>query len=91
MDRAIRMGFVSAGGYHHHIGLNTWQGAGAPPPPADALGLNHFSVELPDWDSLDLVLERVRQAGQPVKETDRGILFYDPSRNGVLLTSRSIS
>jgi catechol-2,3-dioxygenase len=39
--RAFRMAFVSAGGYHHHIGLNTWQGEGAPPAPADALGMRH--------------------------------------------------
>jgi catechol 2,3-dioxygenase len=51
--KAFRMGFVSAGGYHHHIGLNTWQGEGAPAPPADALGLRHFSVELPDQAALE--------------------------------------
>lgn len=39
------MGMVSAGGYHHHIGFNTWQGEGAPPPPADAVGLRRFSNE----------------------------------------------
>src|SRR5512133_1184788 len=43
--KAFRMAFVSAGGYHHHIGLNTWQGEGAPPPPTNALGLRHFKVE----------------------------------------------
>jgi catechol 2,3-dioxygenase len=37
--------FVSAGGYHHHLGLNTWVGAGAPPPPADAVGLRSFTIE----------------------------------------------
>src|SRR3990172_713461 len=41
--KQFRMAFVSAGGYHHHVGLNTWQGEGAPPPPAHALGLPHFS------------------------------------------------
>ena len=44
---SVRMAFVSAGGYHHHVGLNTWQGEGAPHPPADALGLHHFTIELP--------------------------------------------
>ena len=39
--------FVAAGGYHHHIGLNTWAGVGAPPPPPGALGLKHFVVQLP--------------------------------------------
>jgi len=45
---AFQAAFVSAGGYHHHIGLNTWQGEGAPPPPMDALGLHNFSVILPN-------------------------------------------
>ena len=40
--------FVAAGGYHHHIGLNTWAGVGAPPPPPGAIGLKHFDVVLPD-------------------------------------------
>jgi catechol 2,3-dioxygenase len=41
-------GFISAGGYHHHIGLNTWQGEGAPPPPPGARGLEDFELLLPD-------------------------------------------
>lgn len=40
--------FVAAGGYHHHLGLNTWEGVGAPPPPAGAIGLDHFEVKLGD-------------------------------------------
>jgi catechol 2,3-dioxygenase len=83
--KAFRMGFVSAGGYHHHIGLNTWQGEGAPPPPADALGLRHFAVELPDQDALDEVVTRVEKAGIPANQTEDGLLLYDPSQNGVVL------
>ena len=82
----FRMGFVSAGGYHHHIGLNTWQGEGAPPPPADALGLRHFTVELPDQKALDEVIARVDNAGVPSNQTEDGLLLQDPSQNGVLLT-----
>ncbi len=81
----FRMGFVSAGGYHHHIGLNTWQGEGAPPPPADALGLRHFTVELPDQKALDEVIARVDNAGVPSNQTEDGLLLQDPSQNGVLL------
>ena len=81
----FRMGFVSAGGYHHHIGLNTWQGEGASPPPADALGLRHFTVELPDQKALDEVIERVDNAGVPSNQTEDGLLLQDPSQNGVLL------
>ena len=40
--------FVSAGGYHHHLGLNIWAGAGAPPPPQDAVGLTRFTIEARD-------------------------------------------
>lgn len=85
--KAFRMGFVSAGGYHHHIGLNTWQGEGAPPPPVDALGLRHFSVILPDRASLDEVAARVQAAGIPANQTEDGLLLHDPSQNGVILTT----
>jgi catechol 2,3-dioxygenase len=83
--RAFRMAFVSAGGYHHHIGLNTWQGEGAPPPPPDALGLRHFTVDLPNQDALDEVVARVEKAGLPANQTEDGLLLYDPSQNGVIL------
>lgn len=83
--KAFHMAFVSAGGYHHHIGLNTWQGEGAPPPPADALGLRHFVVELPDQNALDQVVARVKSAGIAANQTEDGLLVYDPSQNGVVL------
>jgi catechol 2,3-dioxygenase len=86
--KAFRMAFVSAGGYHHHIGLNTWQGEGAAPPPADALGLRHFAVELPDQQALDEVIARVEKAGIPANQTEDGLLLYDPSQNGVILTTK---
>jgi catechol 2,3-dioxygenase len=75
--------FVSAGGYHHHIGLNTWKGVGTPPPPADSLGLRHFTVVLPNQSALDQVLAGVEQ--DPI-HTDEGVLLYDPAHNGVMLT-----
>ncbi|MFN2398276.1 MAG: VOC family protein [Gemmatimonadaceae bacterium] len=80
--------FVSAGGYHHHLGLNTWGSEGAPAPPSDALGLGHFTVRLPDQAELDRVAERVRRSGIAVKETSDGLLVRDPSGNGVLLGIR---
>jgi catechol 2,3-dioxygenase len=85
--KAFRMAFVSAGGYHHHIGLNTWQGEGAPPPSADAAGLRHFTVVLPDQKALDQVIARVNQTGIPANQTEAGLLLYDPSQNGVILTT----
>jgi catechol 2,3-dioxygenase len=86
--KAFRMGFVSAGGYHHHLGLNTWQGEGALPPPADAAGLKYFTVELPNQEALDQVIERVDAAGIPSNQTEDGLLLHDPSQNGVILTLR---
>ena len=86
--KAFRMAFVSAGGYHHHVGLNTWQGEGAPPPAADALGLRHFQVLLPNKTELERVVGRVEQAGVTMQQTEEGILVRDPSQNGVLLSAR---
>ncbi len=83
--KGIGMAFVSAGGYHHHIGLNIWQGRGAPPPPADALGLRHFTVDIPDQAALNEVIARVEKAGIRGKHTEDGLLLHDPSQNGVVL------
>jgi catechol 2,3-dioxygenase len=83
--KEFHMAFVSAGGYHHHIGLNTWQGEGAPPPPADAVGLRHFTVDLPDQKALDEVIARVDKSGIPSNNIDEGLLVYDLSQNGVVL------
>jgi len=77
--------FVSAGGYHHHIGLNTWQGVGAPPPPADATGLRHFEIVLPNGDEVERLRARLEGAGVAVEERDGGVFVHDPSSNGVLL------
>ncbi len=79
--------FLSVGGYHHHIGLNTWAGTGAPPPPPDTIGLQHFTIRLPNHAELARVVERVRAASLPVEETPDGFLIRDPSQNGVLLTA----
>jgi len=85
LAKAYRMGFVSAGGYHHHLGLNTWQGEGAPPPPPDAVGLRYFSIDLPTQAAYDEVAARVDAAGIPSKLTEAGLLLQDPSQNGVML------
>jgi catechol 2,3-dioxygenase len=80
--------FVSAGGYHHHLGLNTWAGVGAPPPPPDAAGLRHFAIVLPNPAALEPVVARVRGRDIAIEQTDEGLLLRDPSQNGVLLTTR---
>ncbi len=79
--------FISAGGYHHHLGLNTWGTAGAPPPPPDSVGLRCFIVRLPNQAEVDKALERVRKAGLPMEEHDDGWLVRDPSSNSIVLSS----
>jgi catechol 2,3-dioxygenase len=76
--------FVSAGGYHHHIGLNTWAGVGAPPPPSGAIGLRHFVVRLPNTSARDGVIDRVRAAGVEIEERDDGLIVRDPAGNAML-------
>jgi catechol 2,3-dioxygenase len=77
--------FLSAGGYHHHIGLNTWAGEGAASPPAGALGLGWFEVVLPSPEELDSVAERLTAAGIHPPEEELGLHVTDPSGNGILL------
>ena len=81
----MQAAFISAGGYHHHLGLNTWQGKNAPPPPPDAVGLRHFTIDLPNQTAYDEVVARVDAAGIPSNQTDDGLLLHDPSQNGVIL------
>ena len=85
----FRMGMVSAGGYHHHVGFNTWAGEGAPPPPHDALGLRYFTLVLPNTIELEHVVERIQQDDVATVQIEGGILVRDPSQNGVALTARS--
>ena len=80
--------FVSAGGYHHHIGLNTWAGVGAPPPPPGAIGLRHFVVTLPHEAAFAAVAERLRAAGVPSEPLEGGLLIHDPAKNAILLETR---
>jgi catechol 2,3-dioxygenase len=77
--------FLSAGGYHHHIGINTWAGVGAPPPPPGSTGLRWFVIEAPDQSALEAVLERIEKAGLKVESQADGWLTRDPSANGILL------
>jgi catechol 2,3-dioxygenase len=77
--------FVSAGGYHHHLGLNTWHSAGSAPAPPGAAGLARFEVVLPNAGELDKVLARLRESGLELKPQADGQLVHDPFGNGVLL------
>lgn len=78
--------FLSAGGYHHHLGLNIWAGRGSPPAPPDAAGLLWYQVLLPDEASLDAALRRLEEAGMAAQKHPQGWLTRDPAGNGVLLT-----
>ena len=90
MRRATGALFISAGRYHHHLGLNIWDGAGAPPPPPDAIGLRYYGIELPNVAEFQTVAGRVQEAGIRAEEMDEGIMLRDPSQNGVLLAYRTI-
>ena len=80
--------FLAAGGYHHHVGLNTWQSQGAPPPPDGALGLDRYELVLPNAEERDSAADRLAEAGTDPERLDEGVLATDPSGNRVLLTAR---
>jgi catechol 2,3-dioxygenase len=90
-ERMIAMptaSFVSAGGYHHHIGMNTWAGIGVPPPPEGAARLLNYEVALPHRAALDATLDRLRAADISLTERPDGWAVRDPSHNQVLLRLR---
>jgi catechol 2,3-dioxygenase len=71
--------FVSAGGYHHHLGFNVWHGEGAPPVPEHVAGLHHWTIALDDAAEVAEVRARVDAAGVPVEDaTDSGFTVRDP-------------
>jgi catechol 2,3-dioxygenase len=80
--------FLAAGGYHHHLGLNTWQSEGAPPPPEGALGLDRYELVLPNAEERDSAADRLAEAGADPQRLDEGVVASDPSGNRVLLTAR---
>jgi catechol 2,3-dioxygenase len=82
--------FISAGGYHHHIGLNTWESLGGPPPAPGTTGLYHIAIRYPDRRTLADALQRLRRAGVPLDgASDHGVsealYLRDPDGNGVEL------
>ena len=82
--------FLSAGGYHHHLGLNTWESRGGSAPPPGTTGLYHVAIRYPDRATLGDALQRLVEAGVPVSgATDHGvseaIYLSDPDGNGIEL------
>jgi catechol 2,3-dioxygenase len=86
-DQAV---FLSAGGYHHHIALNTWESRGGSPPPPGTTGLYHVAIRYPDRRTLAEALRRVLDAGVPLEgASDHGVsealYLHDPDGIGVEL------
>ncbi len=82
--------FISAGGYHHHLGLNTWESKGGSPPPPGTTGLFHTAIRYPDRRTLADAVRRVVDAGIPLTgASDHGVseavYLHDPDSNGVEL------
>lgn len=82
--------FISAGGYHHHIGLNTWHSEGSPPAPPNSTGLYHLAILYPTRRDLAVILKRLIEAKYPITgASDHGVseavYLDDPDGNGVEL------
>lgn len=82
--------FISAGGYHHHIGLNTWHSENAPPASREGVGLYHTAIVYPARKDLAVILDRLRRANYPLSgASDHGVsealYLDDPDGNGVEL------
>lgn len=80
--------FLSAGGYHHHLGANTWESAGSPAPPPGTAALRHATILLPDADERDRLLDRIEQGGRAVEQGADGPVVRDPSGNALALAVR---
>jgi len=79
--------FFSAGGYHHHVGANTWASAGAPAPPAESTGLSSFDIVLPSDAELERLAGLAREAGAGGEPDAGGVRIRDPSGNRAVLTT----
>ena len=82
--------FISAGGYHHHIGLNTWHSKGLPPAPANSVGLYHTAILYPTRKDLATIYDRLRKAHYPLTGASdhlvsEALYLNDPDENGVEL------
>ena len=82
--------FLSAGGYHHHIGLNTWESQGGSPPPPGTTGLYHFAINYPERRDLAAALKRLLDSGWGIDGasdhgTHEAIYLHDPDGNGIEL------
>lgn len=79
--------FVSAGGYHHHLGLNVWESNGRPAAPADSSGLASFTIVLPDAAAVEAERTRIEAAGEPTRPVEGGFAVTDPWGTAVLFVA----
>lgn len=86
MMRVMGAAFVSAGGYHHHAGINAWRGEGIPGVPAGTVGLRHWTLRLAAGD-VEAILARARAVGLAVEQAEDGPLVRDPAGNAVVLAA----
>jgi catechol 2,3-dioxygenase len=77
--------FMSTGGYHHHIGLNTWAGEGAPAPSENSVGLKWFTLVFPDEEARTNAIQQLKQTSADVLEENGELITADPSGNRILL------
>jgi catechol 2,3-dioxygenase len=82
-------GFVSAGGYHHHLAFNTWRGVGVGPAPAHTVGLVRWTIQLPSASDVDAVRARLANAGIDTEPVSGGILVRDPWQIAVAVVARN--
>lgn len=78
--------FMGSGKYHHHIGLNTWAGVGAPPTPENVVGLKAFSVVYPTTEALQTAVVQIKEIGSDVTEENGVFFVHDSSQNKIKLT-----
>ena len=88
-DLMLRFGpsalFVAVGGYHHHLGFNTWNSMGAAPPPLDTVGLRYYTIRLPDAAERQRVAARLTEQQIDFAARADGLFLHDPAGNGILI------
>ncbi|WP_066064501.1 VOC family protein [Neobacillus soli] len=77
--------FISDGKYHHHIGLNTWNGVGAPTPPPNSVGLGSYSLMLPNEEKRNKIIAQLKSIGATITEENNSFVTSDPSGNRIIL------
>ncbi|MCA1321418.1 VOC family protein [Bacillus tianshenii] len=77
--------FLSSGKYHHHIGLNTWNGVGAPKPENNSVGLKHFTLVIPSEEMFEKIISQLKDVSAEIIKNDGGIFTIDPSGNRIKL------